>query len=420
MKKPWLVLFLLWGVSARSADPRGGVAPLSLDACYRLALARNETVALSEEDIRRVESRYLEIRSRILPRVGIFASERMEDSSGGDDRRGDELEARVYGHQAIFHGFRELSALKAQGANLRGREESLVEARILLYDDVAQLFYGMVLADDRIETLVTLRRVSEDRLAELRRRVAIGRSRASEVLSSQTQLARIEADVEDARWQRASVGEIMDSLLGQRGTTVAAGHREVSPPASLAEFLGRREDRPDVRAVSHELAAFRFLEKSVRQSYWPTLDLGGNYELKPAKSNENVDWNLLLALDFPFYRGGEYRSQTAVAAAERRSAELRAVRVRRLAEEEIRTRYLHMTSALARRDRLAEAARLAEENYRAQREEYRLGLVTNLDVLAALNTMEETNLDHDRARLEAELASIRLALSINAVPEAHP
>ncbi|MBP9699502.1 MAG: TolC family protein [Elusimicrobia bacterium] len=394
---------------------------LTLDVCYRLALERNESVALSLEEVRGLEGQYAQVRARILPRVGFFASERFEDTSGASgDARSDDPEARVYARQPLFHGMREISALKAQGENLRGRQEEVVQARILLYEDVAKLFYGLALADERIKTFLSLRRVSQDRLTELNRRVAIGRSRASEVLSSETQLARLEADLEDARWERASLGEMLDSLLGQRGVAVADTATEAVSPAPLETVLVRQTDRPDVRSALYDVKAYRYLEKSVRQSYWPTVDLGGNYYLKRAGSNENVNWDLLLALDFPFFRGGEYRGQTETAAADRRSAQWREALVRRLAEQEIRSRHLYAASALSRRDRLGEAARLALKNYAAQKEEYRLGLVSNLDVLAALNTMEETKLDHDRSRLEAKLALILLDLSVNALPEAHP
>jgi outer membrane protein TolC len=46
------------------------VGALTLDGCYRLALERSETLALGEEEIRRAEGRYEQVRAAALPRLG--------------------------------------------------------------------------------------------------------------------------------------------------------------------------------------------------------------------------------------------------------------------------------------------------------------------------------------------------------------
>ena len=63
---------------------------------------------------------------------------------------------------------------------------------------------------------------------------------------------------------------------------------------------------------------------------------------------------------------------------------------------------------------LAEALILAEENARYQQEDYKLGLVTNLDVLSALNTARQTALALAQAQARSGLALIKLETAAGA------
>jgi outer membrane protein len=74
-------------------------------------------------------------------------------------------------------------------------------------------------------------------------------------------------------------------------------------------------------------------------------------------------------------------------------------------------------SQLAALEKATEAAR---KNYEAQRHDYRLGLVTNLDVLQALTTFQENQRALDRARYTAKIDFFRLqaaAVRRPALPE---
>ena len=60
---------------------------------------------------------------------------------------------------------------------------------------------------------------------------------------------------------------------------------------------------------------------------------------------------------------------------------------------------------------LDNAERLASENAKAQSEDYRLGQVTNLDVLGSLNILQQTRLQQNAARLDAYWSRVRLEVA---------
>ena len=57
---------------------------------------------------------------------------------------------------------------------------------------------------------------------------------------------------------------------------------------------------------------------------------------------------------------------------------------------------------------MEKATDATQKNYEAQRRDYRLGLVTNLDALQALTAFQENQRALDRARYAAKLNHLRL------------
>ncbi len=81
-------------------------------------------------------------------------------------------------------------------------------------------------------------------------------------------------------------------------------------------------------------------------------------------------------------------------------------------------RKLHadLTSAVEEAKAQEEAAQAAQKSYDALREEYGLGLVTNLDVLQALDLLQAQRRAWDAARLHAKIAFLRLQVAMERMP----
>jgi outer membrane protein len=121
-----------------------------------------------------------------------------------------------------------------------------------------------------------------------------------------------------------------------------------------------------------------------------------------------VDWDVQLALTVPLYAGGSLQSQVREALSQSTQAELSTSQARRQAEQEIRAVYQSVVFDRSRLVALEKATESARKNYEVQRHDYRLGLVTNLDVLQALTAFQENQRALDRARYIAKLDYLRL------------
>ena len=237
----------------------------------------------------------------------------------------------------------------------------------------------------------------------------IGRTRPGEVLTVQATISTLRAQVEQVRTQLSTVRDVFSFLSGLPAVTPLYD-TETLPSGfdTLEIYLARVALRPDVKAALQRQSAAQENVGVARGAHLPSLDLNANRYLERAGSLENVEWDVQLALTVPLFAGGGVQSRVREAQSQHTQAELAVMRARRLAEQEIRSSYQTVVLDRSRLDALEKAADAAKRNYETQRHDYRLGLVTNLDVLQALSTYQENLRALERVRFNVKLNYLRL------------
>jgi outer membrane protein len=286
---------------------------------------------------------------------------------------------------------------------------------------VAQNFYDVLTLEQELRNLDEQIDQYRQREKELSDRVRIGRSRPGETLTVQSTISTLRAQIEQRKAELNAAREVLAFLSGLPASTPLRD-TEVMPadPGALDAYLARVALRPDLKAAQQRLAAAQENISVARGAHLPSLDLNANRYLERTGSLENVDWDVQLALTVPLYAGGSVQSRVREAQSQSTQAELSVSQVQRQAEQEIRS--LHQSVVLDRSQlaALEMATDAARKNYQAQQRDYRLGLVTNLDVLQALTVFQENQRALDRARYTAKLNYLRLqaaAVRRPALPE---
>jgi outer membrane protein len=317
--------------------------------------------------------------------------------------------ARLTGTQPLFRGFREFAAIRQSQALIGAQSDDYQSARVQLFKDVAQNFYDVLTLEQDLKNLDEQIGQYQQREKELQDRVRIGRTRPGEVLTVQATISTLRAQVEQTRTQLSTARDIFAFLSGLPATTPLRD-TEVLPSNldALDDYLVGVAVRPDVKAAQRRQVAAQENITVARGAHLPSLDLNANRYLERAGSLENVDWDVQLALTVPIYTGGSVQSRVREAQSQREQAELATTRARRLADQEIRSFYQTVVLDRARLDALEKATDAAKRNYETQRRDYRLGLVTNLDVLQALSTHLENQQALDRVRYNVKLNYMRL------------
>ena len=116
----------------------------------------------------------------------------------------------------------------------------------------------------------------------------------------------------------------------------------------------------------------------------------------------------MLSEALPIYAGGTIQSRVREAASQGRQASLDVERLRRSAQEEIRSIYVALDSDRQQIKLLTDATLQAKQNLREETREYNLGLVTNIDVLQALTSAVESQRALDRTKATSKYDYARL------------
>lgn len=400
------------GLLLSIAGPCHPAAALSLDEYFAAALQRSEVVGTQVELIRQAEERYKQAGATLKPAVSGVGSYTVQESA---PRLNASLSptrqplARVTATQPLFRGFREFASLRQTKALIGAQTEDYFSARVQLFKDVVENFYNVLSIEQDLRNIDAQIKQNLDRQKELDDRIRIGRSRVSEVLTLQSAISTLRAQVEQLQGQLRTAREVLAFLSGL-DPAIPLNDTEALPTREepIGDYLARLELRPDVKAVQQRLTAAQENISVARGAYYPSVDLNGNYYLERTGNLRDVNWDVQIALNVPLYAGGSLQSKVREAASQRAQAELNVSQVSRQAEQEIRSLYQSAIFDRAQLEALERATDTAKRNYEIQTREYRLGLVTNLDVLQALTAYQENQRALDRARYTAKLNYLRL------------
>ncbi|HBA60137.1 MAG TPA: hypothetical protein DCZ92_04855 [Elusimicrobia bacterium] len=376
--------------------------PITLGEAYTLALDRSEQLARQAEGIKQLEAAERLFNSAFRPVFSANASQSKQQNYASVTK------GYLSGSYSLFSGLRDLISLKAAAARTAAAGQDLARARQQLYLDVAQAYLGLQAAQR--EALIRREQfdVTGRRIAELQARVEIGRSRKSETVAARTQLAQDKAGYLDAAAAERLSQQALKFLTGLEPDLVPEP-LPVRKDAGLDAYLKAALSRPDLAAKRKTLQASGYLLDMQDRNLRPTVTVSADYYvLRRPMPVPASRWDAAVAVNVPLYNGGYAQAQRQSAYSEKRSAELDLQLAERQALTEVRSAYEEFKYALLRSASLEEALALAADNADYQQEDYKLGLVNNLDVLSALRTMQDTRLALSQARIRAIGAQLKL------------
>jgi len=405
------LLFAAAPFPAAAADAKN----LSLDEAYSAALTRSEEIAEKGQTYAQVVAQIDEIWSAVKPRLNLNASHIWQDTPGAGVNfplPANQDTVAISGHQPIFAGLRDFLAARAAKVESESAELALKRAKQLLYQDVAGAYLNLLQNHREIATLEAQVKLTDDRVKELKNFVDLGRSRKSEILAAQSQLAQDAADLESARGRERLSQATLQFLTG---LDQDLSPQEIATPETAGEekpYLDRAQTRPDVEAARRDFEYADLYVSIQGRQHLPTVALDGNYYLlRPNNFSKNVHWDATLSGQLPIYYGGQIGAQVREAKASRAFKEAALSLALRTAQLDVRSAHSDLVSDLAVVRALQNAMTLAEANAKAQSEDYRHGLVTNIDVLASLTVVQNTRLRLDQAEIQAYDAGIRLEVA---------
>ncbi len=382
--------------------------PITLDEAYTLSLAKSEQLAQQGEGIKQLEAAERLLDAAFRPSFDVNASQSKQQNTASSTK------GYLSGSYSVFSGMRDYISQKAAAARTGAARLDLSRARQQLYLDVTRSYLNLHAFQRQVFIRQEQLEVTKKRITELESRVEIGRSRKSEVVAVQTQLAQDKASCLNAEAAERLAQQTLMFLTGL-DTDLVPDLLPQHRTAGLEAYLKAALLRPDLAARRKALDASGYLLEVQDRNLWPTVTVSADYYVVRAPMPAPVNrWDGTLAINIPLYNGGAAQAGRQSAYSAKRAAELALQLAERQALTEVRSAYEEFKYSALQAASLVEALALATENARYQQEDYKLGLVTNLDVLSALNTVQQARLALSAAKVQEKLTLVNLEIAAGA------
>lgn len=411
-----------------SAPGPKGKEVLNLSRSYQLALARSEDLMAREESVKAAEARYQQAIAGVFPRLNLTVSDNYRDgssssSSGSGIDSGDSFVTRSSGsdnnrfrtaftvNQPIFSGFREFILSDAAKADMRAIELENERFRELLYLDVAELYFQIMLFSGDLGELGQAEDVLRQRIDELQKRVTLGKSRSGERLSAEAELQDLLAVQEQTRGLLSTTRELLAFLLGVPAEDLSL--HECGPSAAgsgLETYLEKARGRSDLEAGAKRELSIQKQIAATERELWPSVSLQASH-FPYEDPNEDRNYDVLLRMDVPIFDGGRVEARAQERRSELAQRRILNGKALRSAESDVRRYWTALESAKLRVKQLERSVDTAGKNYESQVADYQNGVVTNLDVLAAIRGRQEARRRLLQARVNEKLEMIRLRVA---------
>ena len=393
---------------------------LTLEAAYKLALKRSETVAMSRSEIEEARGRFYQGLTYILPDVHFVMTrfdqeagyhgtgEGESSSSGGEGASANALRPSIplkkfTFHQPLFSGFKEFAALTGGGADRKSQEFKYQRAKELLWLDVSDSFYTLLQAREDLKVLQEAHDSMAQRLEDLNERMKVGRSRTSEVQSSTADQKLIDAELAAARRIEKTTRELFEFYIGQPLIEELDDALDLGAEISNSlYYVGRSARRSDVMAAEQDYVLAQKKVISAQAGFFPSIYLDGNYYTHRTGFTSGIDWDTTLTFDVPIFDGMDTIGKVRESASQKDQARFAFEKSRRMAALEAQQQFDSYETRLEEEKYYREAKDAARESYRLQTEDYRHNLVNNLEVLDSLRRYQDISRGWTSALYEAK------------------
>jgi len=432
------VLFTLLSPLTHATATNGQVRDLTLRDAIRTALTHNRVLNATRQQGVAARAGLTQARAGLLPRLDadetftetnnptlVFSNILNQQRFTQDDFALDSLNhpsslsnfgTRVRVEQPLFTGGKLRAGLAAAAENVAAAEGQQARAEQATVFETHRAYYGVLLADGSLATvdgaLAAARQHLETARALFDRGVVVRSDLLrAEVLVGSLERQRIDAD-NATRTARSQLGYVMGTDEEIRLQDTDAWPEPGAPPTLEQSTEAALHQRPDLQAREHEWQRSEAARRQALADYLPSVGVIGQYELNSEDWSQAGDsYALFVGARWNVFGGwattGKANEAAADAARNRLLRDDLAARVR----VEVEQAWRGLTAATRQVEVTVRSQQQAQENLSIVRDRYAGGLARSVDVLDAVATAEQAELDRLQARVNVQVRHAELDLA---------
>jgi outer membrane protein len=379
---------------------------LTLKESFESALRTNELDNINNALINQNEEIRKENRGNYFPKLYARGTYLKQDNVDIDQKT-----VGLNLAHTIYRGGRDRLLVESSEKSIAIAENQKISDRLSLYLSVIQAYYNYFLNLNDYKNLELLKKQSSERVNETSKRVRVGRTRRGELLQAQAQLATADAQIFNGAGLLKESEERFFRLTGLNRTNnnfteTISIPSEMKP---LSFYLDSAYSKADVKNRELRIELAELDVSQAKAQFLPTLDLASNYYFNKRNSTTFRDskWDVGLTLNFPLFEGGANRARLNEQVQKREQAIYTLNDTKKNIEIEISGRYETFRRYMEQIQAYELAFDKTQSSYEETLRDYRLGLVSNLDVLSSLNLYLDSKRNNEKTKIQA-LMSLRL------------
>ncbi len=385
---------------------------------YALAAKNTERLAIEGENSIQSESRRTQAFGAFLPKVFLRGNKYLPSNNSKYSSSSPRSSISLYARQPIMTGLDELSGFTAANSDIKIKKYTLYNNAALLLLDISSNFYNIIQIEKSIKNNEETLSLYKTMIIELKRRVTIGRSRQSEVQRTNSEAYKLEAAIKALYNDLTHARLILNTLSNLKNNlNLIEGEGLPAPIYKPDEIQNIIKNRWDVKAATETVELAKANVTAAYGGYLPSIYIDGTYTLYQEKiqnsTSKTRDYYFSLGFEIPLFSGGIVTAKVKEAQSVKRQAELNLSNTLRVAEQDIIDAFQSWESTTNEVDAFKKALVSSEENYNTIKNEYRLNLVTILDVITSLQSLQGAKNDYERTVLQHKLNRIQLGVATN-------
>lgn len=297
------------------------------------------------------------------------------------------------GDQTLFGGGAEYSELSAARRGVDRANFDLTDARDRVLAQYALAITRVAIQKERLQVLRKVKLAQQDRMTELKRRFRLGQSREPDLLQVEVESSRLDRRISDTESAVDRFELELRNLLLLEPSDLAKLHSLLNPQAVRLLIVSLRT-RPDYRVASLKLATEMLSDRE--RSAWlaalPRLGLYGQTNLvRPSSATNEWEWGLKAS--WTFFEGFKTPAEVATVQSQKIVAERKLFAFEHQKKTNLERLERDTSRAEVKKNGIIEDLKRAEKALKQQERDYRLSIVTELEVQQTIQSMLDLELE---------------------------
>lgn len=415
-------------------QPAATVRTITLEEAIALSVRTQPTMVTARQDARLAHAQERQASAAFLPSLTLGSS---TSRSGGSRANQFGIPTTVESFYSsnirlsaswdIFTGFARGARRNAAGATSDQRDATLLRQEYATILATKRTFFETLAFAELVRVQQTRLQSADEQLKLTSERLRLGATTRSDSLRArveygQAQLALIDAqnNLRIAQANLARAVQVEGLVMGQFDSNLAV-RTELDTATLMREAIA---NAPSIREADATVLNARAQKNVSRAAWLPTITLGasntwlaGNNSINIRDSSGNIvntipptgnpyggrylaGWQFQLNATYPLFNNLTRETNSIASDATFQSSVARARDARLQLSASLNQQVSALNAAAARIDVSRVSVSAAQEDLRMQRERYRLGAVTIIEVLASQGNLDQAQVDYVRARYD--------------------